>query len=803
MNMNIVENLNVLRKPGELLELRILTDKGVISGLYDNIEKIPKDIEAYEGKYNIFVTINPVKEECKRRGINRLIRGARKTTSDEEIDRISYILVDLDPIRPTKVSSTNEELQSAEELANTIKIFLDEYKFPEPIMAMSGNGYHLLYSVNLENTAENIDIIKKFLNSLATLFNNEKVEVDTKTYNPSRITKLYGTKACKGEETIERSHRRSYIEKIPSVIEAVSEKSLKEVSKLGCRENITCNIQSNDSSINVCEWLSRYGIEILRKKEWQGGILYVLAECPWNENHTDRSSYIIQFSNGHIVAGCHHNSCSNENWNTLKRKYEGIEEQDSVQKKLSQHEIIMKEIEDSNMKFFCNEFEEPFVNIPEQGVYRVTEKKFEMFIMKKYYEATKKIPNKEVINQVINLCTAKACFSDEQRVLSLRCAEKDNAFYYDLADKEHNCVKITSSGVVIEPIKEIMFLKRRNQKEQVKPALASEDITLIDKHYRFKSEEDRILHTISVITSFIPNISHAIIVFHGEKGSSKTTTMRKDRMLIDPTNSEVITLPKSNQDLALNLSNNYLSCFDNLENISAEKSNMLCMACTGGGFTTRTLYTNNEETTYKFKVPIMLNGINVVATKADLLDRCILIELDRIPSYERKEDSEIYAEFEKDKPKILGAIFNIISKAMNLYPSINLKELGRLADFTKWGYAVAEVSGIGGDRFLEAYLSNQSRANQEALDSNPVGNAIMYLLNKQASFEGRVSELLLKLNEIAVENGMDIKSPLWANEANVLSRRLKEIKSNLELQGIKFNIKHTAKGKVIKLEKIA
>ncbi|WP_321993475.1 hypothetical protein [Clostridium butyricum] len=133
------------------------------------------------------------------------------------------------------------------------------------------------------------------------------------------------------------------------------------------------------------------------------------------------------------------------------------------------------------------------------------------------------------------------------------------------------------------------------------------DIAVLDKHYRFQSEDDKILHTVSLISSFIPNISHPIVVLYGEKGSSKTTTMRKDRSIIDPANSEVIALPKGIQDLALTLSNNYLSCFDNLENISAEKSNMLCMACTGGGFTARTLYTNDEETIHKFKVPTILN----------------------------------------------------------------------------------------------------------------------------------------------------------------------------------------------------
>lgn len=278
--------------------------------------------------------------------------------------------------------------------------------------------------------------------------------------------------------------------------------------------------------------------------------------------------------------------------------------------------------------------------------------------------------------------------------------------------------------------------------------------------------------------------------------------MRKDRGIIDPANSEIIALPKADKDLALTLSNNYLSCFDNLENISAEKYNMLCMACTGGGFTSRTLYTNDDETIHKFKVPIILNGINVVATKADLLDRCILIELERITSNERREDSEIYSEFEADKPKMLGTIFNILAKAKQMYPNVQLNRLGRLADFTRWGYAVAEACGIGGENFLNAYLNNQARANQEALDSNPVANAVILLMDQTKSFEGKISELLTELNAIVTQNGIDVKSPLWANEANVLSRRLNELKSNLNKEGIEFQVKHKTQGKIITIEKV-
>ena len=328
-----------------------------------------------------------------------------------------------------------------------------------------------------------------------------------------------------------------------------------------------------------------------------------------------------------------------------------------------------------------------------------------------------------------------------------------------------------------------------------------DDISIINKHYRFKTDEDKILHTVSTVTKFL-SIGNPIIVYHGEKGASKTTTMRMDRSIVDPSARDVISMPKSSTDLSLVLHNNYLPCFDNIDSISAEKSDILCTAATGGGFSRRKLYTDDEENIYEYKVPVILNGINVVATRPDLLDRSLLLGLERISEDERKEESEVWEEFNRDKPKMLGAIFSTISKALTIYPSVKLKKLGRMADFTRWGYAIAEACGIGGEKFLKAYLNNQHKANDEAVSSNPIATAIIRLMENTQYFEGSASKLLEVLNSIAEDEKIDIQSKLWAKEPNVLSRRLNELKSNLLMEGITFSTSNTSLGRKIEIRKI-
>lgn len=156
----------------------------------------------------------------------------------------------------------------------------------------------------------------------------------------------------------------------------------------------------------------------------------------------------------------------------------------------------------------------------------------------------------------------------------------------------------------------------------------------------------------------------------------------------------------------------------------------------------------------------------------------------------------------KTYPKFLGAIFNAMSKAIPLYDEVKLDEVGRMADFTYWGYAIAEVLELGGDIFLESYLTNQDTANEEALASHPVAAAVNAMMKTTPSWTGSVSQLLRKLEDIAEYEKINTRVKSWARDANVLSRRLKEVKSNLEEVGIHYYKRHAGSHKEITIEKV-
>lgn len=803
----ILYSIQVLKDTETVVEARILnTNKGTISGYYDDYERFAKDIKSYVGKYNIYFTINPVKKELLARSRNHLTEYTKATTTDIDVEKRAILMIDLDAKRPSGISSSDEEHQKAMKKAKEIKKFLTEQGWSEPVVTDSGNGAHLLYFIDLPNDKASTELVQNVLKVLDKMFTDDAVEVDKSTFNAARICKVYGSVACKGDDTEDRPHRMAKIISCPDEIVIVKKEQLQAIASMLPIEEKEV-VGKKKAKFELQKWMEEHEIKVQSEKKVSNGTIYILSQCPWREEHTNHSAYIIQYENGAIAAGCHHNSCSDENWHTLRDKVEpdwkkkSKSSKDDGESKETQSDILINAGREA--KLFCDDIEEKYAAVDVNGhteVYKINSKKFKMWLTKKYYDETGKAPGSDAMNQALGVFEMKAMYEGEERTLARRCTKYEGSYYYDLTDSNWSNVVISKDGWKVVDNAPILFMRNKNMKAQVLPE-KYDDLAIIDKHYRYKNKEDAILHKVNMVTKFIPDIAHPIDVIHGEKGASKTTSMKKDRSIVDPAVRDVVSMPTSKEDLALILSNNYMPCFDNLDNITAEKSDMLCMAATGGGFSKRTLYSDDDETILYFKEPVSLNGINVVATRADLLDRSILLELERILPEERKEESAIWNEFERDKPKILGAIFTVLSKAMSIYDTVKLDRMGRMADFTRWGYAIAEAAGIGGEVFLDAYLNNQNRANDEAVESNPIAAAIIKLMNDTNRWDGTVARLLGELNRIAERESINTHSKLWANEANVLSRRLKEVKSNLELIGIQYTIRHHSIGKKITIIK--
>lgn len=318
----IKEALEILKPDGQLYEIRILKGKQIISGYFKNADVLEKALKTVDLRgANIFYTLNVINEDCYAREQKDCFRQSKTTTSDGDIETYQWMLVDLDPIRKTGISSTKEEVTYAYETAQRVINYLRERDFPAPIMALSGNGIHLLYRIALKNTPENAALIERCLKALAIVFDDDKVEIDKKVFNPSRISKLYGTTAQKGSSTNERPHRMSRIISNPERFDIVKKEKL-ETLAAECPEEPKRITYKTESKFDIDSWISDHGIEVESVKSWKDTTKYILKECPFDSNHKAPDACIIKQADGAISFKCFHNSCTGHDWRELRLKYE-------------------------------------------------------------------------------------------------------------------------------------------------------------------------------------------------------------------------------------------------------------------------------------------------------------------------------------------------------------------------------------------------------------------------------------------------------------------------------------------------
>ncbi|MDR1137927.1 MAG: hypothetical protein LBK91_06350 [Synergistaceae bacterium] len=216
---SILRAARILFEPSQVVELRAIFKNGrVDSGYFDDFSLMAESaakLNKRAGVSGIYWTLNPVNPDCLHRAKNHVREWASKSkggaaTSDSDILERRFILLDFDGTnRPAGISATCDELKAAKRKTYDTAKFLASRKWGNPIAAMSGNGYHLLYRTVLPNDRQSADLLKRCLASLSVMFDDEKTKIDTSVFNASRICKIYGTMARKGDDTPERPHRIS------------------------------------------------------------------------------------------------------------------------------------------------------------------------------------------------------------------------------------------------------------------------------------------------------------------------------------------------------------------------------------------------------------------------------------------------------------------------------------------------------------------------------------------------------------------------------------------------------------------
>jgi hypothetical protein len=404
----------------------------------------------------------------------------------------------------------------------------------------------------------------------------------------------------------------------------------------------------------------------------------------------------------------------------------------------------------------------------------------------------------EYLKMAAGTLSAHAEFSGEVRELHTRTAWHEGILYYEL--RLDKVVRVGTGGWTFETNPPVLFRRYVNMRTLPDPE-AGGSLEVLNELVNLKSERDRRLFKAYLVTLPLEHVGRPIFNASGAMGSGKTTIQRLIKRLLDPTAPETVRFDP--RDFLQKAMHAYIVMLDNQNTIPEWAADTLCRLVTGEADSKRRLYTDDEDVIIELRRAVILNGINVPTERGDVLDRSLVVELERISDAGRKTEEQLWERFGEEHPKLLGTLFDVLSRAIALKPSIKLSRRPRLADWGEYAAAVYEVMGWGAETFLRDWDEIVKVQNQATLDGSPVAQAIIRFMEDKEEYSASSSEMHSKLKVVAAQLGVDVdRDKAWPKSARWLWRRIKEVLSLLVAADIEASRDRDESAKQITLRKI-
>lgn len=428
-------------------------------------------------------------------------------------------------------------------------------------------------------------------------------------------------------------------------------------------------------------------------------------------------------------------------------------------------------------------------------------KSFRRWLGRLYYEVTSSTAGSQAVQDALSVLEARALYDGEKHPVFVRIARHEGDVYIDMGNEGWQVIQVTSEGWQVLDNSPVKFRRTKGMLPLPDPERGG-SVNDLKPFINLSNPNDWALLSAYLVAAFRPEGPYPILALGGEQGSAKSTTARLIRSLVDPSSTPLRIEPRNAQDLMIAATNAWLPTFDNLSHIATWLSDGLCRLSTGGGFATRELYSDTEETIFEAQRPVMLTSIEDVATRGDLLDRSIILSLAPIADENRRPERALWGEFEQVRPRILGALLTAVSAALHNLPTTKLERLPRMADFALWATAAEQALGLSQGEFMGAYLENRADANNLALDAELVAGRLREFMDKVegGKWEGTASELLEGLNTFAGYIDSKKVPEGWPKRADKLSNQLRRIAPNLRQLDIDIQFERSGKrGRFIKI----
>lgn len=384
--------------------------------------------------------------------------------------------------------------------------------------------------------------------------------------------------------------------------------------------------------------------------------------------------------------------------------------------------------------------------------------------------------------------------SDKKSIYN-RIGKTKDTILYDLSTDKYQCVEIKKGSWKIIDTPPSVFHRDSNDKEQVVPVY-DEDFDFLDtimKFFNFSTEEDAKLFSIWLISAFIPDVTHPLLVFTGAHASGKSSACTMIQELISPRCVDRMAFPKKVDDLVISLANHCISVFDNCSarRIGEDVSDILCQSVSGGFYTKRKLYSDMDTVTIPLKGMVVMNGCDSLVERPDLVSRVLQFNFSSIEGERLETDQKLMEEFQKVKPKILGVIFEIISCYLEEKDDVKIDNyVIRLTEFQRVAVVLNRITYGEEEETVDSLLeTNKKEMNIQLLEENPVAVLILRFMERRVEWSGSVTDLYDRLDTLAYKEQIERSNKLYPKHAASLSMRLNSIASSLKQAGISFYIK--------------
>jgi len=399
--------------------------------------------------------------------------------------------------------------------------------------------------------------------------------------------------------------------------------------------------------------------------------------------------------------------------------------------------------------------------------------------------------NPQSVKSAIDTLAGRALYQSPARTVYTRIAGHAGQIFLDLGDALWRVVRIGPSGWEVMSASDcpVRFVRpngllalpepvRGGSVEELRPLLNLRD-------------DDQWTLTLGwLLSAFRPEGPYAALVVCGEAGSCKSTLCKLLRRLIDPNLAAERRLPREERELFIAARNGWLLSYNNIDSIPPQFSDALCSILTEGGHAVRVNFADADELLFCERRPVILNGITCAAARPDLLDRSLILNLDRPPTDRRRDEQEVLSEFQRVWPRVLGALLDAIAGALEGVDRVRLRNKPRIADIVTWVAAAGPCLGWTSDRFLGAVERNQAEAHLEVLESSPLASAVRTLAG-QGRWEGTAIELVQVVHSML----SGIAARECPRDPGVMTRSLKHFAPSLRECGVAIEMPTRPEGR--------